>query len=136
MERLEGIVRPASPHLHVGSLAAHRDCLLSAAQLRNDISQSAAIHALTAGAMATMILAVMTRASLGHTGRALKASGATSICYLLVTIGALLRVTSALGWIDNRIGMLAAGAAWIAAFAIFLAAYGPVLFGDRVDEVR
>ena len=110
--------------------------LLAAAQLRIDIPQSAAIHALTAGAMATMILAVMTRASLGHTGRALKASGGTSICYLLITIGAMLRVTSALGWIDNHVGMVAAGAAWIAAFVVFLAAYGPVLFGGRVDEVR
>lgn len=110
--------------------------LLSAAQLRTEIPQSAAVHALTAGAMATMILAVMTRASLGHTGRELKASWGTSICYLLVTVGALLRVTSSIGWIDFRVGMFAAGAAWLGAFLVFLAAYGPVLFGRRVDEVR
>ena len=110
--------------------------LLSAAQLRADIPQSAAVHALTAGAMATMILAVMTRASLGHTGRELKAGWGTSISYLLVTVGALLRVTTALGWIDYSVGMSAAGAAWLGAFLVFLAAYGPVLFGRRVDEAR
>lgn len=108
--------------------------LLAAAQLRTDIPQSAAVHALTAGAMATMILAVMTRASLGHTGRELKASTATSICYALVTIGAVLRVTSAIGWVDYRIGMFVAGAAWAGAFLVFLAAYAPVLFGGRVGE--
>ena len=108
--------------------------LLAAAQLRTDVPQSAAVHALTAGAMATMILAVMTRASLGHTGRELRASAATTICYALVTIGALLRVISALGWVDYRIGMFVAGAAWAGAFLVFLAAYAPVLFGRRVGE--
>ena len=110
--------------------------LLSATQLRTDIPQSAAVHALTAGAMATMILAVMTRASLGHTGRELKASRGTLICYSLVTVGALLRVTTAIGWIDYRVGMFISGAAWLGAFLVFLAAYGPVLFGRRVDEAR
>ena len=53
------------------------------------VPRSAAIHALTAGAMATMILAVMTRASLGHTARELKANAATVVIYLLVTAGAV-----------------------------------------------
>lgn len=110
--------------------------LLAAAQLGTTIAQSAAIHALTAGAMATMILAVMTRASLGHTGRELRASGATVLCYALVTIGALLRVASALGWVDYRLGMFVGGAAWIGAFVTFLIAYAPVLFGSRLEEGR
>jgi uncharacterized protein involved in response to NO len=110
--------------------------LLAAAQLGTAIPQSAAVHALTAGAMATMVLAVMTRASLGHTGRELRAGGATILCYALVTIGALLRVASGLGWVDFLIGMYLAGAAWVGAFLVFLAAYAPVLFGKRVDEDR
>ncbi len=108
--------------------------LLAAAQLNLAIPQSAAVHALTAGAMATMILAVMTRASLGHTGRELRANGATVLCYALVTIGALLRVASALGWVDYLVGMYLAGAAWMGAFLVFLVAYAPVLFGDRVRK--
>jgi uncharacterized protein involved in response to NO len=109
--------------------------LLSAAQ-SGAVPQSAAVHALTAGAMATMILAVMTRASLGHTGRELKAGPATVLCFALVTVGALLRVGSAIGWVDYRIGMYVAGFAWIGAFLVFLAAYAPVLFAGRVEQAR
>lgn len=105
--------------------------LLAASQLGTTISQSAAVHALTSGAMATMILAVMTRASLGHTGRDLRAGGATILCYVLVTIGAVLRVASALGWVDYRPGMFVGGAAWIGAFVVFGLAYAQVLFGSR-----
>jgi len=108
--------------------------LMAAAQLRTDLPQSAAVHALTAGAMATMILAVMTRASLGHTGRQLVANLPTSICYALITIGALLRVTAAIGWVDYRSGIYAAGAAWAGAFLLFLGAYAPILFGRRAGE--
>jgi uncharacterized protein involved in response to NO len=110
--------------------------LLSAAQLGTTIPQSAGVHALTTGAMATMILAVMTRASLGHTGRELKASAATALCYTLISLGALLRVTSAIGWVDYQVGMDVAGAAWIGAFLVFLGAYAPILFGRRVNETR
>ena len=107
--------------------------LLGAVQLGAPVPRSAAVHALTAGAMATMILAVMTRATLGHTGRELRVSGATVLCYLLVTIGAVLRVTAALQLVDYRIGMEIAGAAWIGAFLLFLGAYGPMLFRPRID---
>jgi uncharacterized protein involved in response to NO len=107
--------------------------LLAAVQLGAPVPRSAAIHALTAGAMATMILAVMTRATLGHTGRELRANGATVLCYILVTVGALLRVTAPLGLLDYRVGMDVAGAAWIGAFLLFLGAYGPMLVGPRVD---
>ncbi|WP_118858564.1 NnrS family protein [Sphingomonas mesophila] len=107
--------------------------LLGAVQIGAPLPRSAAVHALTAGAMATMILAVMTRATLGHTGRELRASRATVLCYLLVTIGAVLRVTAALQLVDYRVGMEIAGAAWIGAFLLFLGAYGPMLFTPRVD---
>ena len=110
--------------------------LLAAAQLGTAIPQSAAVHALTAGAMATMILAVMTRASLGHTGRELRASPATVFCFVLVTFGAVLRVGSAIGLVDHRLGMYVAGPAWMGAFLLFLVAYAPVLFGGRVEETR
>ena len=98
------------------------------------IPRSAAIHALTAGAMATMILAVMTRASLGHTGRELKANGATVAIYALVTLGALLRVAAPLGFADYRLAMEASALAWGGALLTFLVAYAPVLFGPRVGE--
>lgn len=120
--------------LHIGYLWVPVGLgLLAAVDLGAAIPRSAAVHALTAGAMATMILAVMTRATLGHTGRELRASAITQLAYLLVTAGALLRVTAPLGLIEYRMGMEVAGAAWIAAFLCFLAAYGPMLLGPRID---
>jgi uncharacterized protein involved in response to NO len=108
--------------------------LLAASILGASIPRSAAIHALTAGAMATMILAVMTRASLGHTGRELRARPSTVLIYMLVTIGAFLRVSAPLGFFDYTLGMEISAAAWGGAFLVFLFAYGPILFGPRVDE--
>jgi len=120
--------------LHIGYLWVPVGLgLLAAVDLGAAIPRSAAVHALTAGAMATMILAVMTRATLGHTGRELRSSAITQLAYLLVTAGALLRVTAPLGLIEYRMGMEVAGAAWIAAFLCFLAAYGPMLLGPRID---
>jgi len=107
--------------------------LLAAVEFGAPIPRSAAVHALTAGAMTTMILAVMSRATLGHTGRELRASALTQTAYVLVTVGALLRVTASLGLFDYRLGIDVAGAAWIAALLLYLAAYAPILIGPRID---
>jgi len=95
--------------------------------------RTAAIHALTAGAMATMILAVTTRATLGHTGRELRAGPLTVAAYALVTLGALLRLAASLGWIGYAAGLAWAGALWAGAFGLFVATYGPILFAPRLD---
>ena len=52
-------------------------------------------HAFTMGALATMILAVMTRASLGHTGRLLVVPRSIALAYVLLTTGTLVRVFGA-----------------------------------------
>ncbi len=57
----------------------------------------------------------------------------TQAAYVLVTLGALFRVTAPLGLLEYRLGMEVAGAAWIAAFVLFLVAYGPILIGPRAD---
>lgn len=98
------------------------------------VPQSAAVHAITAGAMATMILGVMTRATLGHTGRALKANAATVTIYGLVTLGALLRVGAPLDYIDYTLGMRASALAWSGSLLLFLLEYGPILWRARVGE--
>lgn len=108
--------------------------LLAAAQLGAAVPQSAAVHALTSGAMGTMILAVMTRASLGHTGRELRAGPATTLIYLLVTTGAVLRVAASLSVVGYRLGMEAAGLCWIGSFVLFVLSYGPILFAPRLGE--
>jgi uncharacterized protein involved in response to NO len=108
--------------------------LLAAAQLGAPLPQSAAVHALTAGAMGTMILAVMTRASLGHTGRQLRAGPATMLIYVLVTAGAVLRVVASMSVVDYRMGIEVSGLCWIGSFVLFVLSYGPILFAPRLGE--
>ncbi|TDQ80429.1 uncharacterized protein involved in response to NO [Dongia mobilis] len=106
--------------------------LLGAATVAPDlVPQSAAIHALTAGAAAVMILAVMTRATRGHTGRDLVADRRTAMLYLAINLAALTRVVAALvpDW-SMPLWSLAA-LLWVAAFGLFLLAYGGMLLGPR-----
>jgi uncharacterized protein involved in response to NO len=110
--------------------------LLAGSILDTVVPRSAAIHALTAGAMATMILAVMTRATLGHTGRELSASILTAGIYVLVTIGAALRVAASLDLLNYTLGLEIAGLAWAGAFILFLATYGPMLLRAHVSDPR
>lgn len=92
---------------------------------------SAALHALTGGAIATMILAVSTRATLGHTGRDLYADRRTTCIYGLATASAAARIAAGLS-ADAYLPLLAlAGVAWLAAFALFLFVYGPMLLTPR-----
>jgi uncharacterized protein involved in response to NO len=90
---------------------------------------SSGVHALTAGAMGTMTLAVMTRATLGHTGRDLTADGVTVVLYAMVVIAAVLRVLAPLSDAYYEPLLWVAGAGWSAAFALFLLRYGPLLLG-------
>src|SRR5690606_23658571 len=108
--------------------------LLGASILETSIPRSAAIHALTAGAMATMILAVMTRATLGHTGRELKANAATVAIYLFITLAAIIRVAAPFDLVGYRAGMEVAGGFWVLAFVLFLAVYGPILVRANPGE--
>lgn len=99
-----------------------------------DIPRSAGVHSLTAGAMTTMILAVMTRASLGHTARELKASSLTTAAYVSVTIGAVVRVTASSGVGPYPTMLAVAGIFWGAALLLFLIVYRPVLWRPRLGE--
>src|SRR5688572_23047353 len=92
-----------------------------------DVQPQAALHALTVGAIGTMTLAVMTRASLGHTGRALSADRATVAIYALVTLAALMRVLSPLAGAYAVLVTSLAGLAWSAPFATFAIHYGRML---------
>ena len=122
--------------LHVGYLWIPVGLALLGLSLMDVVPRSAAIHSLTAGAMATMILAVMTRSSLGHTARPLKAGPLTVVLYLLVTVGAALRVAASLMLIDFNIGIQIAAIAWGGAFLLFLIGYARVLWSPRLGEAR
>jgi uncharacterized protein involved in response to NO len=108
--------------------------LLGVSQLTDTVAPSTALHALTAGAIGTMILAVMTRATLGHTGRDLTAGWGTAAIYCLVAIAALSRIAA--GLLPEKFELLLhiAGYAWIAAFLLFLAIYGPMLVRLRAGK--
>ena len=94
-----------------------------------------ALHALGAGAMGGLMLGMMTRSALGHTGRPLAAGGVEWAAYILVHTGAALRVFGPLAGADAEPHALAASALlWPGAFALFLAAYWPVLTRPRIDE--
>lgn len=92
------------------------------------------LHALTIGTAATMILAVMTRASLGHTGRPLVVDPVIALAYLLLTAAALVRV---FGLAILRIAypevILVAAFLWTAAFVLFTWIYAPMLLAPRAD---
>jgi uncharacterized protein involved in response to NO len=107
--------------------------LLGASYFNAAVLPTMGLHALAAGAMATMTLAVMTRATLGHTGRELRADGWTTAIYMLVTVGALVRVAAPALPFDYMRLIECAGALWGAAFLLFILVYGPKLLGPRPD---
>lgn len=123
--------------LHVGYLWLPAALLLlGASVLRPDwVAPTAALHALTAGAMGLMTVAVMTRATLGHTGRARKADTFTVGVYLLILAGALIRVLGPMITPDAYIeSITVSGMLWSTGFFLFVLIYGPMLVRARVDE--
>ncbi len=91
------------------------------------VPPSAGLHAWTSGAIGTMTLAVMTRASLGHTGQPLQATPLTQAIYALAASAAVIRIVAAC--LGSLVLVDVAGLAWIAAFGGFTAIYGPLLIG-------
>ncbi len=104
------------------------------ADLTGLIPWSVGLHAETTGAIGTMVLAVMTRVALGHTGRPLVAPRAATIAYLLVSAAALVRTAGALVFPDPYLRVIALAALlWAAAYVLFLAHYAPILVRPRAD---
>lgn len=119
--------------LHAGYAWLCIALLLSGGSMVLDtLPESAALHALTAGAMGTMTLAVMTRASLGHTGREIVADRATVSIYAAVTAGAMLRVAAPFAGDWYAHALVCGGALWSAAFLLFAVRYAPILWLRRV----
>jgi len=116
--------------LHVGYAFVPLGFLLIGASIWSDgVPVSAGIHAWTSGAVGLMTLAVMTRATLGHTGQPLRAGILTQAIYGLVLAAALLRIAAA--FTGEAMLLHAAGVAWILGFAGFVLAYGPLLVARK-----
>lgn len=93
---------------------------------------AAAVHALGVGAIGAMTLAVMTRAALGHTGRELRADGATCLIYAAIVLAALSRI--ALAFMPAQTGLLHLSAAlWSLAFLGYCVRYGGMLLRPRLQ---
>jgi uncharacterized protein involved in response to NO len=93
-----------------------------------------ATHAFTAGAMGVMMHGMVTRVSLGHTGRPLKASKAMIAGYIALNLGAIVRV--GIPWLlpsHYQHGLLCAGLLWVLAFGLYVWECAPILIAPRPD---
>jgi uncharacterized protein involved in response to NO len=117
--------------LHLGFAFVPLGFALLALAALGMIPATAGIHAWTVGAFGIMTLAVMTRATLGHTGCELTASRATQLLYAAGILAALSRIWAALqpGW--SEVLLHIAAFAWMAAFWGMAIVYGPVLCRPR-----
>jgi uncharacterized protein involved in response to NO len=90
----------------------------------------AALHLTAVGAVGGMTLAMMSRAALGHTGRPLRVSRRTALAYLAIAAAALIRAfgPALAPGLFNAV-MMVSGAIWVTGFALFVAAYWPILTG-------
>jgi len=95
---------------------------------------SLAIHAFTVGGIGVITLGMMARVSLGHTGRALKASNTIALAFVFINLAAVFRVLiPALFPIGFNTVLMASTYCWLAAFTLFIFIYTPILTSARVD---
>lgn len=96
------------------------------------IMSPVALHAASIGAMGGLMLAMMTRSALGHTGRPLAAGGADGLMFASIHLAALVRVAGPLLWPDRYVTWIGLSALlWTVAFAAYAAAYAPVVTRPR-----
>jgi uncharacterized protein involved in response to NO len=120
--------------LHVGYAFVPLGFLLNAAAALGQIPTSGGIHAWMAGAAGVMTLAVMSRATLGHTGRQLSASLVTQTIYAAVILAAISRICAALEPAHSMSLLHVSAFSWAAAFFGFALTFGPLLIGIRKRE--
>jgi len=108
--------------------------LLAAHYWGAEITRSTAMHALTAGAMGNMILAMMARVSLGHSGRPLQPKPIMSLAFALMVIAGLTRVLGVSVWPQwTTDWLLISSYAWTAALLIFVMVYVRIFLTPRAD---
>jgi uncharacterized protein involved in response to NO len=115
--------------LHVGYAFVPSGFLLNAMSAFELVPAGAGIHAWMVGAAGTMTLAVMSRATLGHTGQQLTASVATQAIYAAIIVAALARICAVIEPAHSEPLLHLAAFAWAAAFFGFAISFGPLLSG-------
>lgn len=119
--------------LHLGYLFLPLGALLLAVSilLPATLTESGALHAWTTGAMGVMTLAVMTRATRGHTGRAIEAPATTTAIYAAIILAAALRIVAPMFPAIYMPLIHTAALCWLLAFGGFVLVYGPMLLRTR-----
>jgi uncharacterized protein involved in response to NO len=130
------LAEPLVTVLHVAYAFVPLGFLLAANALWTGTSPATtgATHAWTVGAVGLMTLAVMTRATRGHSGRPLTAPAGTVAIYALMFAAALARIVAALLPETAFVALSLAGLAWTAAFLTFALLYAPMLLLPRPDR--
>lgn len=123
------LAEPLLSVLHLGYALLALGFLSVAAASAGYIAMPGALHVWLAGAIGVMTVAVMTRATRGHTGRQLTAPFSTTLIFLLLVASAALRLVAALAPSFTEWGWTLAALAWIAGFGLYVAAYGPMQLG-------
>lgn len=108
--------------------------LRAASLLSSQVPETAALHAFTIGAFGTLVLGIMSRASLGHTGRPLTLAPAIAWAYAMLSTAALVRSLGPVllpQWYGAE--LMLTGTLWVGGFALFTAIYLPILAQPRRD---
>ena len=122
-----------SMHLAI-KFIAYGLILLGLSYLIPEIPSQHFWHLLTIGGMGGLILAMISRVSLGHTGRTLSSPHIMSYAFILITLAAIVRAVGP--WVLPNKTMLfidISGTFWLLAFGIFVFTYGPMLMSARKD---
>lgn len=119
--------------LHAGYLFVPVGFALIAAAilLPEHVSSIAGVHALGAGAVGGMTLGMMVRASLGHTGQALRAGLAIRLIFVAILVAAVTRILAAITGSYAGLALHVAAFAWMAAFCGYAVVFAPALVAPR-----
>ena len=99
-----------------------------------NVSASTAMHAIALGGMSSLILGMITRTTLGHTGRVIRADHHELAIFIAIQCAAGARILANLAPPELRNALLTVAAlAWVLAFGVYLAVFGPILCAPRID---
>ncbi|MBK5965147.1 short-chain dehydrogenase [Thiocystis minor] len=120
--------------LYVGLLWLALGLILDGLPAFTALTPRGALHALTVGALGVVTLGMMSRVSVGHTGRAMQAAPLTLVAFVLINLAAALRgLAPLLAPAGYQAWLMAGGLCWILAFGLFLWVHAPMLLSPRPD---
>jgi uncharacterized protein involved in response to NO len=119
--------------LHIGYSWISVGMVLSGAGILFGFPASAGLHALTTGAITTMILAVAARAGMGHSGREVESNQLLNLIFISITMTSVLRIMAAFSMSQFTIQL--SGYLWILTFILFLVAMAPILLAPPRENL-